>query len=382
MNTATINIAALPAFKAFVAKKNAKAIKLGCPEINVTISEPYTKIEVTDAGDFEHTMVDISVDESTIKIGGYSVLGRIDDVDGSVIVSGYTDMSKYRNVSMTRCDHCNTARSRKHLVLLGDENNNELVVGSTCLQDFTGHMSALSYLSYYSWAMNLKEFCDSEFGKSIRSTPVYDINYVLSVGAKMVRHTGYYVSKAKAEETGRDSTREMVMTYVFSPEVRKDNPVLDVDVAYAKEALEWYASTNHEDTDFHYNVKTLLEKEYISSRYFGFILAILPMYEMTKERVARVPSKHIGAVGQKKVRMNVVLKNAINLGQFTYGAPVTMLYILKAGDDMVVYKTGSVDFKEGVEYTIEATIKDHTDYKGNAQTVITRGKIIAEKEIE
>ncbi len=381
MNTATINIAALPSFKAFVAKKNSKAIKLGCPEINVTISEPYTKIEVTDAGDFEHTMVDITVDESTIKIGGYSVLGRIDDVDGSVIVSGYTDMSKYRNVSMTRCDHCNTARSRKHLVLLGDENNNELVVGSTCLQDFTGHMSALSYLSYYSWAMNLKDFCDSEFGKSVRSTPVYDINYILSVGAKMVRHTGYYVSKAKSEETGRESTRDMVLTYIVSPDVRKDNPVIDADLSVAREALEWYTSTQHEDTDFHYNVNTLLEKEYISSRYIGYILAILPMYQMTKERVAVVPSQHIGTVGQKKVRMNVVLKNAVNLGQFTYGAAVTYMYILKSGHDMVVYKTGAMDFKEGVEYTIEATIKDHTVYNGNAQTVITRAKLISQKDI-
>ncbi len=380
MNTATINIAALPAFKAFVAKKNSKAIKLGCPEINVTISEPYTKIEVTDAGDFEHTMVDITVDESVIKIGEYSVLGRIDDFDGDVIVSGYTDMSKYRNVSMTRCDHCNTARSRKHLVLLADDKGNEIVCGSTCLKDFTGHLSALEYLSMYSWAMNLSELIENEFSAS-RPVSVYPVKEVLAIGVKVINNLGYYVSKRNAEETGMMTTKECVMNILFSPKRGKDDFPTENELVAAQEAIDWYESVHHDDTDFNYNVKIILEKEYIPARFFGYLLAILPMYQMSKERVQRGKSNHIGVIGQKKVRMTLVLKKAIKLGQFTYGAPVSYMYVLNFGDDVVVYNTSSVHFKEGVEYTIEATIKDHAEYKGSAQTVITRGKIIAEKAI-
>lgn len=380
MNTATIQSHQVQSFKAFVAKKNAKAVKLGCPAIEVQYSAPYTVIKMDENGEpVEFSCVDLTIDESQIRINGYSVLGRIDDVDGSIIVSGYSDMSKYRNVSMARCDHCNVARNRNHLVLLGDEAGNEKVVGSTCLKDFTGHMSALEYLSYYSWAMGLQDFVDSEFGGTVRATPVYKIKDILALGVKCINSRGFYVSRKRAMETGEDTTRDGVCTILFNKEVRADNPITEAELNQAQEALDWYNSAFHTDTDFHYNVKTLLEKEYVGIRYFGFILAILPLYANSKEKDEVVPSQHIGQVGQKKVKMPLVLKNSINLGQYTYGAATTFLYIFKSGDNFVTYKTAQ-RFEDGVEYMVEATIKDHTEYKGIMQTVITRAKILSQKE--
>lgn len=71
----------------------------------------------------------------------------------------------------------------------------------------------------------------------------------------------------------------------------------------------------------------------------------------------------------------VQVVRAIPMGQFYYGAAATMIYMMKAGDNMIKYVTGQA-FKEGEEYTLQATIKAHVEYKGTKQTVITRAKLI------
>jgi hypothetical protein len=118
MTKATILASNLNAFNAFVATKNKKAVKLGCPEIKVEVSAPYVKEVKMENGDsvaFQY--VDLSIDESAIKLGNYSVVGCIDDVEGSIIVSGNVP-KHFRNVDMCECDHCKVNRTRKHMIIL------------------------------------------------------------------------------------------------------------------------------------------------------------------------------------------------------------------------------------------------------------------------
>lgn len=331
------------------------------------------------AGTFDtrnYEYVTITIDESIIKLNGFNIIGRIDDVEGSIIVSGMSDMSKYRNVSMTRCDHCNTARKRNHLVLLSNKES-EVVVGSTCLTDYTGHASALSYLSSISWIMNLQETLDAEGFCSVKAkSEVINIKSLLNLGVSVVRKFGY-VSSTKAFETTKESTKSIVASTLFDRELSYGADwITESDKETAAKVIEWFETSKHQDSDYFHNVSIFMEKGYVPLRFIGYIVGLIPWFKKaTEEKTENIQSIHIGAIGQKKVRLTIELVHSVFIGAYAYGAAPSYMHVFRSGSNMVRYNT-TTEFEVGMIYEVEATIKDHTEYKGNAQTVITRAKIL------
>lgn len=369
MTTATITSTQVAAFAAFVAAKNKKAAKLGCPEIKYEVSAPF--IKAVEHVDYE--FVTVTIDESIIKVGDYKVIGRIDEVEGSVIPSGFSDMKKYRNVSMTECDHCNMARARKHLVIVSD-GTNEMKIGSTCLNDFVGHTTALSYIASLGWAMDLQDTVDEEgFGRVSAGAAVYSVKEVLSYGAAIVRMDGKYISRKTAEEMGTFVTTKDSVCYAMFDR-KSELRYTEQDVATVEAALAWFENTEHPDTDFFYNLTTLLSKNHIPVKMFGYVLALFPVYFKAMEQKETVAaSEFIGNVGDKKVSMKVVCKRILALVG-AYG--VSNMFIFKSGDNVISYSSASFKCEVGDVLNIQATIKDHKIYRDTKQTVITRAKIV------
>ena len=204
--------ASIPAFTYFVEKKNKVAVKLGCAPIKFEISNP--RLETRDGLTLE--IVDVMIDETQIKLGDYTISGRVDSIEGSNVTTSFGgNMKKYRNVSMSRCDHCNQARQRSQLFVLND-GVDEKVVGSSCLVDFTGHASAAKLARAYAWIADIQEIIDGEDWNSgsAKHTNVQNES-LLAMTAAVVRLKGY-ISRAKAEERMCASTKEMVFDAMFS----------------------------------------------------------------------------------------------------------------------------------------------------------------------
>lgn len=360
------------AFTSFVEKKNKVAQKLGCAPIKFEVSNPH--METRDGLTLE--VVDITIDESQIKLGNYGIVGRVDLIEGSVITTSFGgDMKKYRSVSMTRCDHCNQSRQRSQLFILND-GTDEKVVGSSCLVDFTGHASAAQIARAYAWVAELQDIVDGEewnFGTS-RNNNIKN-EYLLAMTAAVVRLNGFYVSRAKAMETDRISTKDLVSDAMFSKE--SDVQPSAADYAKAEAMIEWFKNTEHEDSEYFNNLSVFIDKGYTPIKFMGITVSLIAWYDraMSKASEPTIPSEFIGEVGQKKVNLSVKVIRAIPMGQYCYGAASTMMYLMKAGNDVIKYTTGQI-FDEDKEYTIQATIKAHTEYKGTKQTVITRAKIV------
>jgi len=367
MTTATILSCYIAKFEAFVATKNKKAVKLGCPEIKFEISAPFVK--ETPDGVFE--FVKVEVDESIISLNGWNVKGRIDDEEGVNIVAGYGDMSAYRNVSMTRCDHCNTARTRKHLVVVSN-GSEEKVVGAQCLTDFVGHPSALAYLSAMSWVLNLGETLEEEGFSSGRSEACFDIAEIIALSAAATRQWGY-TSRAVAEEKMCLATVDQIRCHLSAVNDNARITVSEEDREQAAKALAWIESVE-DNSDFFYNLKTLTAKAYTKNRFLGYIAAIIPCYLKSLVKETQAPSEFIGEVGQKKVRMEVQCTNIVTLDG-NYGT--SWMFIFKAGSNVIKYVSSAFDCSVGDNMVIEATIKDHAVYNSKKQTVITRAKKIA-----
>ena len=372
MITANILANHVNQFKSFVEKQNARAAKLGCDPIMVEYSESFVKsVKQEDGTRVNQMFVTVSVDESAIKLNDWNVFGRIDDFEGSVIVTGKSDMTKYRNYNMSNCDHCKVNRQRKHLVVL-EKDATQMVVGTSCLTDFTSHTSAAQYIAMLDWVINLQDTVDEmDMGeKSGRGEYVYNLKRVLQTAATVIREIGY-VSASTAEETGKPSTKQNVIACLNS---NKSGVVItDADIEKTDAALKWFNETEHSDNDYFYNMSIILSKEYITARYIGYACSLFVIYSKSLQKANTAASQFIGNVGDKKVAITAICSRDIVV-EGAYG--VGHIYTFMCGDNVVMYKTNSVNFKEGETYNLLATIKEHAVYRGVNQTVITRAKII------
>lgn len=86
--------------------------------------------------------------------------------------------------------------------------------------------------------------------------------------------------------------------------------------------------------------------------------------------------EYLGNVGQRITVTVTVTKRLEFENEYMRGWPTTTYkYIMKTADgNTVTWQTGSVYWREGHECTIIGTVKEHTEYNGVRQTVLTRCK--------
>lgn len=100
---------------------------------------------------------------------------------------------------------------------------------------------------------------------------------------------------------------------------------------------------------------------------------------MPKVESEKTVSEYIGNVGEK-IEAKVTFKRQFSF-ESHMGWMTTINYINTFVDEngnVLVWKTSSwQDIDEGNAYTIKGTIKDHNEYKGTKQTILTRCKITA-----
>lgn len=374
MTTANILSSAKYAFEAFVAKKNAKAVKLGCPEIAYTYGNTFTKVGDEEGNKYEY--VEVIIDESQIKLNGWSIMGRIEENDGSVIVTGYGDLSAYRTADINNCDHCHTRRARKVVFIVkNDETGETKIVGSTCLNDFLGHKSALQYSALISWVELIGEIIEDEGWNTGGSRDiVFNTKQVLLTAAACIRLSGF-VSRAKAEDNGGSSTADDVK-YVLATKKQEEKPeITDEDKELVTKAVEWFETTTHNDSDFMYNLGKLVNSDHVKPRYIGILVALLPTYHRaTAIKLDAAASNYIGNVGDKKVSFTAKCVKIVSFST-NYGVSHMHLFVTPEGNQ-IKYVTQNNFAKENEEMTFVATIKAHDEYNGVKQTIITRAKVI------
>lgn len=93
----------------------------------------------------------------------------------------------------------------------------------------------------------------------------------------------------------------------------------------------------------------------------------------SKLRAAKSTSEYIGEIGSK-IELKVTY---IHTSSWENAYSVTNLHTFKdENGNTLVWKTGNfIEADYGTQLTIKGTIKDHSEYKGTKQTVLTRCKI-------
>lgn len=395
-NVRAVDSWAIGAVLVKIEKVNAKAAKLGVPAFTYEVSEPrLVQVPQDDPLGIRppkyKEVVDITIHGEPVQVSGYRFLGRVDFEDGMTLVNarpGEEIPVRYRSAT-TMCDHCAVNRQRACIfVFRRDGGEQHIQVGRSCLKDFMGHDPAAVLWSTSLWA-TLRDGIDEECERGGRPQHLARVEDVLAMAAAVVRHHGRFVSRAQANDSeGRMvATSSLVFGQMNPPSpLPKDwvtiTPTED-DVARAAEMQAWALETmvKPEQSDYEYNLTSLLQQETVQVKRLGMLVSLAGVYARhLGELVARAKrvNAHVGVVGKRQEF------TATFAGQSTYDNAYGTVFIGRFDADagLLVYKGSSpfwaADSKPGDEFKFVATVKDHADYKGTKQTLIQRVKVIEE----
>ena len=349
--------------------------------------------------------------EGTALINNWEFVASVEHTEkGNIFSKALTDIEipiRYRHGDRY-CEHCNTRRARKNVFIIHNTETDEFKqVGNSCLNDFTHGMSvawASEMASVREIFKEAEEFDASyEFSRGGRWHEYIPTEEMLCYAAETVRHFGY--SKSMSSR----STKERCIDYFncdhnrFSPFTPKEvimqivnemrsvgfNAKSEEATQMAHEALEWIEA-QEASNDYMHNLKVVTSLDYVDWSNMGILVSLLPTYNRELERQAERAlreeerlkelelgknSMWVGEVG-KKMTADIVNFKCITSWSNCYDgyhSQTTYMYkFVTADGNILIWKTQKdIDCVA----SISGTVKEHSEYNGVKQTVLTRCKV-------
>jgi hypothetical protein len=376
-------------FTAKIEKLNKKALKLKFPAIEVKELEIVTKVHPkTKEVDVFHK---IEINGDAPKLNGWKFVARIetikDDRHNLIFVAPNEHVpTMYRETGST-CNHCNSNRYRKYTYILLNENGEYTQVGSTCLKDFLGHANPHNYAKYLEWMEELSVF--AEDGETVERGSYgirdykFDLSHFVAYVAEYIKQTGYFLSRAKAEELERGATSDLVWNELHNSRLKKEDKTVqsisEESEQLAKDAIEWAIELGNRDnlSDYHHNLYLSCLANVVDYRSKGIVASLLTAYQYEMEMIEKKEqekqeqkdSEYFGEIGERSEYTLEVIKKSGFATQFGW----TTLHIFKdEHGNIATWFSSNKEFEQGETVTVKATVKEHREYNGTKQTVLTR----------
>lgn len=407
---ADIKVSAYPDLEAKFAQINKRAVKLGVPEITLSIVKTWDR-PITDKNGKKdqwnrtekvHT---VKVAGETPKLAGWDFLATIEHKEGGNIIRAVPgadekDIQQFYEAKPHYCDWCKKSRNRVDTFIVRNHDDGSMKqVGRNCISDFLGGKDPKAILQWFNWRNDINEFVEDaeekEYNRGGRGNYEVPIDDVLNAAAAAIRNYGYI--KSSGDNGYNGSTPHMVRTVLFdrppqseddarSEWFKKLSPT-DEDKSKVKTVVDWFAAlpADQKATPFVHNIDVILNSKTASARDIGILGAIFPMYDraIETERVAKTPrnNEYVGQVGDKIPPTKVtVVRTRVISGQFGATQIVTMED--GNGNTLVWFNNSAHDLEEKQELTITGTIKKLDDFNGRKQTHLTRVKELDQAAID
>lgn len=337
--------------------------------------------------------VDIEVDcDALIKQDGWTVLAHIEHGDnGNIVTSiGGAEIDNAWYTAPARCDHCNTNRNRAVTFMVKNKDGEIRQVGNTCLKEYTGidHRVALMWAEVRDLFPQDFFVSESEFNE-MRSARVFDVELILAHAVDAIKAKGYI----KADD--RDSTRDQVAKLL-----REDAIPSAEGKAKAKQIVEWLVTECADTIGIERDCFVLAQSGWAKRRHIGRLAYMPVAYDKAMERKAREEARaagkaaeaersgYVGKVGER-VQFEIASAVCVSSWDTDYGKTYLQKFTDKDGN-VFIWKTGNFvipDYEVGVIYSgkteklvsLKGTVKEHSEYDGVKQTVLTRCKGIYEE---
>ena len=363
----------LEEFKERLAKINKKAEKYGCQKIQI--------LEESELYDYTEDEVnyiickDFTLEIPEIKLGDYEVVGVIKHParghEEFEVIQFYGEeglSKRYADIQPTRCDHCNTERYRTCQIVLRNKEGKEIVVGKSCVEEYTGIKLHADYRLFAETDFD-EEFDFISGGYSI---PTYELSKVVKIAVESIRKDGYIRKSEQDLQLNIIPTFQRIMAVNFNK--------VDGDEELLKEYRN-YIETNNFDSDFMNNLKSISKLNHIVEDYFPMVACGVNMFLKNKQRVEfqkKVQnSQFVGNEGDK-LEIDVEVRR-ISYFETMYGRSARVEF--SQNGNMIVWFTNVQSFenqnlKENKTYRIKGTVKKHEVFNNTNQTILTRVKVL------
>jgi hypothetical protein len=228
---------------------------------------------------------------------------------------------------------------------------------------------------------------------SARYAQYIDLDSFLAVTAAMVRIDGYVSRKSASMAvlpilTTADAIQDYFFTTAKTDEEKKywelRRPT-EQDTATAEKAREWAlnlsASTDRALNDYEYNLATIARLGVVEPRLIGLAVSLIPAYQRAvgidiERRKARESSVHFGSVGERDV-YTLTLTKVITTDS-RYGTTWICKFVDANGNHACWFSSKNVQIEIGETVKLKCTVKEHKEYQGIKETVLTRCTVTKE----
>ena len=404
MNTCAIHEANIERLEKKLLTTGNKCKKYGCEFSYRRVGEEFREIKVDDV---KHVYRYILVEaEGQAIISGWRFIASLEHTqEGNIIKAADKDIEvpeKYYN-SDPICEHCNTSKNRKGTYVVRNEESGEFKqVGKSCLKDYTNGMDAeaiAAYISQFDELIKAEEILGGGFQGFY-----YDTDEILRYMAETIKHFGYVKSGYGNYGTSSRSTDYYAMNHgggyflgaKRAAELRgeMDSVGFNADspktVELAGNARKWISEQDDAGNYIH-NLKVVSALDYVKPSNFNLLASLFPAYdreieyqavkaererERAEEEAKAKKSVHVGQVGDKLV---VTVRDLRCVTSFEGFHGTTYLYKIVGEDNNVyIWMTGNILEDDALE--LKGTVKKHSEFRGVAQTVLTRCKVLKTKE--
>jgi hypothetical protein len=377
-----------------IEKINARASKKG---LSGRLDLKVTEVEVKSKDDMGFEVVEIMYDVEfsgeAPKHNGWTFLATLDwDENAGLIVRTAPGVHSVDRESLREghCDHCQKQRMRRETFLVkNEETGEEKQIGRSCIKDFLGWETGISWPSTPADDDEEKEFYGFGGGDRDVSTET-----VLAYAWACVKAFGF----VRSQDYHATPTVQLVRNAINPGKGRRDKEFADAMRPLAAEAkgkaAEIRAFILSDDfsgtSEYVLNLKAIAAGTRVSSRNFGILVSAPQAWarfnEQTLIRKARSekPSEWIGtapdkANGIKGSRITFTgMVESIRYIDGLYGS--TTLYQVRDELSGVIVKwfasNNALGENTGVRVTFRGTVKEHDEYKGIKSTVLTRCALV------
>lgn len=356
-----------------------------------------TRREITNMRDRDGNYITVDLPcylvevEGIATINGWKVAGSIQHTEAGNLVNKSPSFdgeipTRYQTAP-SNCNHCKGNRVRNKTVIIVNEEGEFMQVGLSCLSNYLG-IDASSITSM----MEIIRKGGSYGGYNISESGI-DTDIALRYAGECVRKMGFRRSNmenntaskvwyyANVENPGArrvKETREEMAKINFSP---RDPAVLKM----VDEALEWL--NNNEDTgNYIHNLKVISRMPSVNRKQLNTLVSIFASHEMAKEWEAKRKAEaearkakfqaeadatnYVGEIGE---RITIIPESfrIVTSWESTFGL-VALTKITDKDGNIYIWKSTNTIPEGSTE--IKATVKEHSEYNGMRQTVITRCK--------
>lgn len=374
-------------------KKFEKRIK---SKIEVEVSNSWVDYSLELGAFTEFVKVTADIPEIEFVKPGYKIVAYIEkhkDIEANLVYlfdEKFHDLAEsLRNEENFYCEHCHSKRRRNSVAVVYNEKTEDtLVVGSKCLKDYL----KINKDPYSLFVVTERFFNDEDIWNKAPEA-VYSVSDILGISYWIIKKSGY-ISDAKSGELYGSkfaSTKNEVKSYIFSDKSRLEEEDI-CPKEFLKEGdkiLDWLRNNKenlfNSGSSFDENVKALLTKDFVYADKIGFFpyLSFLYKKEQNKAKIAKTKadlqdngsSEYVGNIGDKLVLKLTITK--VNIFDGAFGTTYLYSFVDKTGNQFVWFSSNMYNYEPGTEVELNGRIKDHKEYKGVKQTVITRCKMKA-----